>query len=140
MRALLLPLLATALLPLGCSNAEAGDVPAAHPTAQGAVERIDRLQFLSNASSALLRAEDAWHHGKSPDADLVEAGRLVGLAQRSASAGGEPTEAGWESRANQAVGSLNQSLNGKDAAKADEDLGKAKLYLDQAQQAASIEF
>ncbi len=141
MRKLVLALLASISLPVaaGCSKAEAGDVPTAHPTPQGVVERVDRLQFLSNASSALTRAEDAWHHGGSPQADLVAVHRLVDLARRSASTGGEPMEAEWEGKAAKVVSSLEQNLGGKDAEKAEAELEQAKLFLDQAQEAAQIE-
>ena len=136
------PLFLAAALPLlavGCSRAEAGDA-VEHPTPLGAAERTDRIQFLSNASSALIRAEDAFHHGKAVDGPLADAVRLVDLAHRSAESGGEPVEAAWEAKAAQALAELRQGADAKEPAKAEDGIGKAKIYLDQAQQAASIEF
>lgn len=128
------------ILGIGCSRAEAGDGQASHPTPLGAVERIDRIQFLGNASSALTRAEDAHHHGKDPNPSLRETLRLVGLAHHSAAAGDEPVEAEWESKTERALTELQQGLDAKDEAKAANGLELAKLYIDQAQQAASIEY
>lgn len=133
--------LLTALAALaGCSRADLdeGKIPA--PTAIGSVERIDRLQYLGNASSALVRAEDAWRHQKPSAKDLAEAVRLVDLAHRSAQAGNTPVEASWEGQLRDAIEAVRTGMEENNASKVDDALDKAKLYLDQAQQAASIEY
>jgi hypothetical protein len=144
MRHIVLCLLAASLGPLaGCSRANASDANIGEPTPLGVAERVDRLQYLSNASSAATRAEDAYRHQKNPATDLEEAMRLIGLALKSASTGGEPIEASWESQINGALAQVKQAAESHDVSKGpivDDGFNKVKIYIDQAQQAASIEY
>jgi hypothetical protein len=139
-RPLLLCVLATSVFGLGaCSHAEGGE-NIGEPTPLGSAERIDRLQFLSNASSAVTRAEDAYRHQKPSAADLEEAMRLVGLALKSATTGGAPVEAGWETQINSALAQVKKGIETHKAEITEDGWNKVKLYIDQAQQAASIEY
>ena len=140
MRHILSLMLAASLCPLaGCSHAESGE-NIGEPTPLGTAERIDRLQYLSNASSAVTRAEDAYRHQKPSAQDLEEAARLVALAQKSASAGGVPVEAGLENQIAASLAQVKQAIEGHNPVVADDGWNKVKIYIDQAQQAASIEY
>ncbi len=123
-----------------CSRADVGEGKIEALNAQGAAERVDRLQYLSNASSAVMRAEDAYRHQQAADADLGEGARLVQLAYQSAAGGNAPVEAAWEKQAREALEQLRQGMDGHNNAQVDDALAKINLYLDQAQQAASIEY
>jgi hypothetical protein len=61
----------------------------------------------------------------------------------SASTGGEPIEASWESQINGALAQVKQAAESHDVSKGpivDDGFNKVKIYIDQAQQAASIEY
>ncbi len=140
MRYLFTFLLAASLCPLaGCSRVEGGE-NIGDPTPLGSAERIDRIQFLSNASSAVTRAEDAYRHQKPSAQDLEEAMRLIALAQKSATAGGAPVEAGWETQVSSALAQVKQAIETHNGPVAEDGWNKVKIYIDQAQQAASIEY
>ena len=141
MRTLVLLLAAASLAPLaGCSRAEAGSVKIGSPTPLGQAERTDRITYLGGATAALARGEDAWRHQKPADAALADAIRLVDLARTSATRGDAPVEAQWEGKAAQALAKTRQSMQSGATPEVEKGLDEVKLYLDQAQQAASIEY
>jgi hypothetical protein len=123
-----------------CSRGDAGDVNIGEPTPLGSAERIDRIQFLSNASSAVTRGEDAYRHQAPAAGELDEATRLIDLALKSATTGGAPVEASWETEIKKSLAQVKQGIDTHSAALVDDGFNKVKLYIDQAQQAASIEY
>ncbi|MHB8417697.1 MAG: hypothetical protein ACYDCL_06455 [Myxococcales bacterium] len=123
-----------------CSRADVDTGKIVAPTPLGAAERSDRLQYLSNASSEVLNIEQAYHHQKPAGAEIREAIRLVQLAYQSAASGQAPVEASWERQAKEALEQIRQGIESQRTSQVDDGLESVKLYLDQAQQAASIEY
>src|SRR5450631_2126591 len=133
-------LLYAGLTALGCSRREQAPVQVPTHTAQGEAERVDRLQFLSGASASVVQAEELYKRGEPSDAEWARASRLLDLSRESAMKAGEGTEASWERKAGVAVGLVQSGVASKDPVRISQGLQQIKLYIDQAQQAASIEF
>jgi hypothetical protein len=132
--------LATLASLTACSRADVDEGATTAPTPLGAAERIDRIQYLSNCSTAVMRAEDAYRHDKPTAEDIGEAVRLIQLAYQSASNGKAPVEAAWERQVHDALDQISRGIASKNASQVNDGLEKVKLYIDQAQQAASIEY
>jgi len=138
--ALTAALLCAALTALACSRQEKTPLQVPTHTAQGEAERVDRLQFLSGGSAAVVQAEDLYRRDQPSDEAWGRAARLLELARESATRAGETAEANWERKAVAALGAIQSGIAAKDSARVSLGLEQVKLYIDQAQQAASIEF
>ncbi len=123
-----------------CHRAESDEVPIGRPTPLAKVQRTDRISFLSGASAALSQAEDALHRRAAADDALLRTARLLDLAHASAARGDVPVEAGWEAKAASALARIDRASRGGRHGEVEAALAEAKLDIDQAQQAASIEF
>jgi hypothetical protein len=132
--------LCAGLTALGCSRHEQAPLQVPTHTAQGEAERVDRLQFLSGASASVVQAEDLYRRDQPSDAEWARAARLLQLSQDSAMKAGETVEASWERKAGTALGLIQGGVAAKDPVRVSQGLEQIKLYIDQAQQAASIEF
>ncbi|MFI5029039.1 MAG: hypothetical protein ACHQCF_08700 [Solirubrobacterales bacterium] len=137
---LTLALLCAGLAAPGCSRPDPAPLQVPTHTAQGEAERVDRLQFLSGASSAVVRAEDLYRRDQPSDDEWKRALRLIELSRDSATKAGEGVEANWERKAAAALSLILAGVAVKDPARVEQGLEQVKLYVDQAQQAASIEF
>jgi hypothetical protein len=133
-------LLCAGLTALGCSRHEQASLQVPTHTPQGEAERVDRLQFLSGASAAVVQAEDAYRKDQPSEEAWARAARLLELSRGSATKAGETTEANWERKAGTALSLIQAGIAAKDPVRVSQGLEQIKLYIDQAQQAASIEF
>jgi hypothetical protein len=133
-------LLCAGLTVIGCSQKEQAPLPIPTHTAQGEAERVDRLQFLSGASAAVVQAEDLYRRNQSSEEAWARASRLLELSRESATKAGETAEANWERKASTALSLILAGITAKDPVRVNQGLEQIKLYIDQAQQAASIEF
>jgi hypothetical protein len=140
LRSALMTALLAGMTTAGCSKPDSTPLQIPTHTAQGEAERVDRLQFLSGASAAVVQAEDLFHRDQPSDAEWARASRLLELSRDSATRAGETVEASWERKAVASLALIQAGVAAKDPARVNEGLGQIKLYIDQAQQAASIEF